>query len=247
MAKTPVTPQELEEHLSEQLQFLQASCDAFDNGFDAEAKRIATVIRILVHDTQASHSLLGQLGKKDGYFFDTAPPIDPKNLMSESPLLMIGLGKDKYLAALDSGPSYAHRYRPFQGWWEDPIFKDSKGRTLSRRDLVLTAANQDGGAHVDPALDETYADLAKNNALGWTASDDNGEKPMSGAVKAAIRQIGHEMLRALLKGYRKERPEDPTIGASLFGASVIEGDSPPELFKPINVLDYPSGKKAKTT
>jgi hypothetical protein len=238
MAKTPLTTEDLAEHLAEQTAFLHASCDSFDRGFDAEAKRIATVARVLVHDTQNSHALLGLLGKKNIYFFDSAPPLDPNNQMTESPLLMMGTGKDNYLAPLDSGPSFAHRWRPFDGWWDDPIFRDSQGRTLSRRELVLTAANQDGGAHVDPALNETYADLGKNNSLGWRVYDASGGKPMSGAVKAAIRQIGHEILRTLDPGYRKERPEDVGIGVYMFGASVVAGAEPPPIFQPANALRY---------
>jgi hypothetical protein len=238
MARVPITSQELHEHLGEQTQFLKASCDAFDQGADAEAKRIATVIRVLVHDTGSSHSLLGQLGMKDGYFFDSAPPVDDSNLASESPLLMFGMGKDKYLAPLDSGPSWAHRGRPFDGWWNDPIFKDDKGRQLSRRELILTAANQDGGAHIDPSLDEAYADLAKNNSLGWTFEDGKGGRPMSGATKAAIRQIGHEMLRTLNKEYRKELPSDADVGAYFYGVSINAGDKPQPIFRPPNALIY---------
>lgn len=238
MAKTPLTPDDLEEHLTEQTAFLNASCDSFDNGFDAEAKRIATVVRVLVHDTQSSHSLLGLLGKKNIYFFDSAAPLDPNNKFTESPLLMIGMGKDSYLAPLDSGPSFAHRWRPFEGWWGDPIFRDSQQRSLSRRELVLTAANQDGGAHVDPALNEVYADLAKNNSLGWTLSDAAEHKPVSGAVKTAIRQIGHEVLRTLYPKYRKERSADTNVGAYLWGSSLVVGAEPPPIYLPLNALEY---------
>lgn len=246
MAKTPITHDDLQQHLVEQIQFLKASCDAYDNGFDAEAKRIATVVRVLVHDTASSHSLLGQLSMKVGYFFDSAPPLQNENLLSQSPLLMIGTGKDTYLAPLDSGPTFAHRGRPFSGWWDDPIFKDHQGRELSRRELILTAANQDGGAHIDPALNEAYAELAKNNSLGWTIDDGGNQRPMSGAVKAAIRQIGHEMLRTLEKGYRKEMPSDPSVGLYVHGASMVAGAGPPPMFKPPNALYY-SPPKPKPT
>ncbi len=48
--------------LEEQVAFLRHSAALFDAGADAEAKRIAVVIRVLVHDTPRSHSLLAQLG-----------------------------------------------------------------------------------------------------------------------------------------------------------------------------------------
>jgi len=69
--------------------------------------------------------------------------------------------------------------------------------------LILTAANQDGGAHVDPALDEVYADLSERNSLAWIANDGQGEHPMEGPEKVAIRQIAHEALKSLKPGYMK--------------------------------------------
>jgi hypothetical protein len=61
---------ELEQHLGEKASFLRASAQAFDAGFEAEAKRLATSIRILVHDTRNSRSLIDQLGLKDGIRFE---------------------------------------------------------------------------------------------------------------------------------------------------------------------------------
>ena len=47
--------------LRRQLQFLKASSAAFDAGFHDEAVRIATVVRLLVHQTKSSTSLLKHL------------------------------------------------------------------------------------------------------------------------------------------------------------------------------------------
>jgi hypothetical protein len=51
-------------HLREQLQFLDASALSYDAGFEGEAKRLAVVIRVLLHDTAKSRSLLQSLGIK---------------------------------------------------------------------------------------------------------------------------------------------------------------------------------------
>jgi hypothetical protein len=56
---------DLENDLSEQLQFLASSASSFDQGALSESKRIALVIRVLVHDTPNSHSLLDQLTIKN--------------------------------------------------------------------------------------------------------------------------------------------------------------------------------------
>ena len=50
-ARVKLKKTELEEHLKEQIEFLLASCEDYDNGRNSEAKRIAATLRILFHDT----------------------------------------------------------------------------------------------------------------------------------------------------------------------------------------------------
>ena len=56
---------ELQQHLCEQLRFLQIAAAAYDGGEPEAAKMLATTMRVLVHDTHTSHSVLGQLGCKE--------------------------------------------------------------------------------------------------------------------------------------------------------------------------------------
>ena len=55
------TRPDLDELLREQIGFLERSSAAYDEGYHDEAKRIAVVVRVLLHDTQSSHSLFEQL------------------------------------------------------------------------------------------------------------------------------------------------------------------------------------------
>lgn len=68
MAKRQRGLHELEELFAEQIQFLEASAMAFDQGFEGEAKRLAVTVRVLLHDTDRSHALLGQINKKPALF-----------------------------------------------------------------------------------------------------------------------------------------------------------------------------------
>ena len=78
------------------------------------------------------------------------------------------------------------------------FLKDNKGRTYSRRELVENVANTDGGAHVDPDLEEAYMDLSRNNSLGWLFSDGNIDEAFGGRPElACMRQIAHEVLLTL--------------------------------------------------
>jgi hypothetical protein len=221
--------EELESHLREHLQFLKSSADAYDGGFEGEAKRIAVSIRVLVHDTGRSRSLLGQLSRKEHDFVDSAFPLVPHNKSTHSGLVVTsmvpGIGA-KYVAFLDKPPHGQVRSVNFDSWWSAPVFIDSSGRTMNRKDLILTVANQDGGAHVDSALDATYADLSRNNSLGWVYSDSNksAPEPLSGPERAALRQICHEILKTLVPGYAKD-PVYPAEGV-VFGGMVLLQEGP---------------------
>ena len=63
---------ELETHLREHLDFLNRSAFYYDEGAISEAKRIATSIRVLLHNTEKSHSLLDQLDMKSISFLNTS-------------------------------------------------------------------------------------------------------------------------------------------------------------------------------
>lgn len=217
---------ELKAHLDEQISFLEVSANAYDSGFEGEAKRLAVALRVLLHDTRKSTSLLGQLGLKSGQFMDTSWPIQPGNVTSHSGLIVTAMDSSgaQYVAFLDDGIG-PPTLRSFDDWWESPVFVDSQKRSLSRKDLVLTVANQDGGAHVDPALDRKYADLSRNNSLGWNYSDGSREEPMGGPEKAALRQVCHEVLKTLLPGYQKQ-PVYPSDAVVFGGMTMQMVDSP---------------------
>ncbi len=213
--------EELEEHLREQLGFLKSSCEAFDQGNEAEAKRLATTLRLLLHETVRSRSLLGQLGKLDGKFFDTAHPLNMKSLTSHCGLVAISYspGGGRYVAGLDGVGQ--QRLVSFKTWWNAVVFLDQQRRAISRKDLVLSVADTDGGAHVDPALDAKYHALSRGNSMGWIIRDHAGERAMAGPERASIRQIAHELLKSIIPDYERNQIHNESI--SISGISVTPG------------------------
>lgn len=194
--------EEFKEHLREQIEFLQRSSISYDQGYSSEAKRLAVVIRVLLHDTSSSTSLLSLLGKKDIAIYDTSLDYNPANLMTMSGLTMMRLGPSgaEYVPPLDDGPPmrYLKGKVPFKQWWDKVVIVDSSHLTMSRKELVLSLSNKDGGAHIDPKLNGAYAQLSRNNSLGWQFIDQEGNStPMNGAELASIRQISHELLKSL--------------------------------------------------
>lgn len=195
---------ELLGHLKEQLAFMQESAISYDRGFESEAKRLAVVIRVLVHDTSQSTSLLTLLGRKrQMLFYDSASKYDPRNLATSNCLTRMKLSANEaeYDAPLDDpAPGRdKNRKRSFDNWWERLIiYGDNKNNAFTRKNLVLAVANKEGGAHVNPKLDQRYADLARFNSLGWKLFVHGEEKDFNNTpILPSIRQIAHEVLRTL--------------------------------------------------
>lgn len=211
-AKVPRPRAELEAELGAQLGFLETSSRLFDEGAVHEAKRLATTIRVLAHDAKHSKSLLGQLGLKTMAFCDTANPVNPRNLLTHFGLVSMHVGAkgDDYVAMLDGSPRGEGMSVPFDAWWTSPVVVDTQRRHLSRRDIVLAVANQDGGSHVDSALDPAYHGLSRDNSLGWQLTGPDGSRPMGDPTPATIRQIAHE----LIKSIRARRTYSPPKRAS---------------------------------
>jgi hypothetical protein len=192
---------DLLKQLSEQVKFLVVSCALYDKGMHEEAKRLATTIRVLVHDTQRSQSLLLQLNAKTIKFYDTAAPYLPENMLTQSLLLKLRVSPEggAYEPSLYDG-STRPRKVTFHKWWNSIVLVDESRSTFTRKELVLTVSNQDGGAHVDPALDEKYAKLTRTYSMGWyfiPGSLAESKTFNKSPVLASLRQIGHEMLLAL--------------------------------------------------
>ena len=98
------------------------------------------------------------------------------------------------LVAMGAAPSSLQSI-PFVNWWNDPVLKDNSGRTLCRRELVLNVADTDGGAHVDPELEEAYMAISRENSLGWIFGDGQTFSALKGRPElACMRQIAHELL-----------------------------------------------------
>ena len=188
--------QQFFEHLVEQAGFLVSSAISYDNGNDAEAKRIATCIRTFVHDRGRTVSLMTHLDKKNKtHFLSSGQPVSDSNLAPSWRLLAITLLKEDCEVEVQYQPLCVSKWQetfekrlPFEVWWGETIFIIPKGdedgndlpfpkykQVMSRRNVVHAIADKDGGAHVDADLDEAHFDLSRANALRFTRIDDGAE------------------------------------------------------------------------
>lgn len=226
--KIGLSNEELQGYLEEQLQFLERSASSYDGGFEGEVKRLAVSVRILVHDTDKSTSLLTLLNRKDVDFVDTSIPFDENNLLTHSGLVQMNIGVhgSKPLPFLD-GDSFS-RLISFDSWWNGIVFVDKDRNEFSRKDIVLSLANKEGGAHVDKKLDQKYADLRKNNSLSWfDVTADGKHAPSADQVPATMRQIAHEVLKTIKKGYTCQRDKNNDDGMFIRGAIIVKGSKLP--------------------
>jgi hypothetical protein len=203
---------ELKEELFTQTGFLNRSARAYDHNNTSEALRMATTLRLLFYNTnnvkskRRSISLLRQLNKENIKFFDTAFPPPQNEFTTIASLVVMGLKRATLEPILDSVSD--EMQIPFSDWWEkNIIIRDSNGITYTRKKIVLTLANTDGGAHLDPKLDDDYLQLKLNKSFGWVIIDTKGTmQPFPTPMAyATVRQITHEVLNT----FQKEFPDCP--------------------------------------
>ena len=180
---------DFKEHFRKQLKFLRREAAMMACGDYDFAIPAATHLRKLFHNKPRSPSLLQHLGATDveivsfgglnednpaifSYYCYTFNRQEPYNILIIKEDSTPGAPRHQ-IPHPPSGP------RTAEAWWNQIIVIESNptGRlVVKRKDLVLTAADQDGGAHVDKKLEKNYFNLATNNWVGYNAKDDSGNE-----------------------------------------------------------------------
>lgn len=154
----PVT---LKDHLRRQFEYLRRSCELYDAGHLDEAVRLAVGIRVLIHDTQKSKSLLRQMHVREQVKLATSFGFSahlPKNFQPTSVFPI-------FASSVEGGTSV-----PFplpippilmavSEWWEEIVWMQES--TLTRKEIILGTANKEGGAHVQATAPETIQELRR--------------------------------------------------------------------------------------
>lgn len=160
------TVTDYQKHLQQQLDYIKRSADLYDQGHHNEAARIAVSLRVLLHDTRSSVSLLTHLGAKSSIKLasktsdDTAILAKPgiKGFLKTS-MVIIQIGK----CLPDLSP--ADRFVDVSTWLDECIIAFPPNQ-VSRSQVMLWVANKDGGAHVDSTVPPEYEWLKEDGAIG---------------------------------------------------------------------------------
>jgi len=189
---------EFKQYLEQQLGFLRRSCDSYDDGYTDEAIRIATTIRVLIHDTKSSTSLLKHLGALNIKLSSTVMGNHLPNavmLMGMGRLRIVGGGSTTWEAA--TAPDAIKTQLTVSDWWNQIVYILGKNQA-SRKTLILAAANKDGGAHVDATLTTEYESLMNTGQRGFfhysPTNETHNFQPVMDAHLVYLRQMGFEIL-----------------------------------------------------
>lgn len=183
-----------EKSLQRQLQFIAASCAAYDVGQEHESLRVAVALRVIFHDTGSSTSILKQLGVKESI-----------QLLSIAPEIVVQVPADATFAVAypvifgdfirpNLEANRANDLLDVSQWLEQRVMLN-KGMWLTRNDIILKAANEDGGAHVDPQpSNKTQAMKTPWLIREVEQAGQKKQEPLTDNHFPILRAMGHEVL-----------------------------------------------------
>ena len=189
------------------LKFLKELLSVYTEKDRDAAILLAVVLRTLLHDGErerrgGSVSLLKQLGKKDIEFVDTVkegPLSNPYDSYRGLTSLKASAGRGlMHFPMLEM--SRDKRMIKFDEYWNEVVIVDDKKNEFTRKDIVKYIADQGGGAHEDPELDEKYFELSRKGSHGWM---EGGGNPVLGLELATTAQIAYEILETLVPIYKE--------------------------------------------
>lgn len=188
------------EEFLRQLNFLKKRTASFDEGDWDEAIAAATHIRVIVHDTANSRSLLTHMGIKEIMkFFSTTEGINPRNLLPTEPFTLMRLGPSGAQRLPFDDELISIKLRPvnFRDWWTTPVMKDAQGNIWTRENLILKLSNKGGGAHLED-YEEKEETLRAGDSFGWSVSIDGRAIPFDDSPWLPSAQvIAKELIIAL--------------------------------------------------
>ncbi len=191
---------EYQDKLNTHLMFIRSSCINYDNGVIEEALRIAVSLRVIFYDSNGGTSILTHLEKKRSIklvsTFDKTEKMKKMRLVSVAilPLMATSEGIKPPLDSWGEGILF-----PVKEWLEEIIWKEN-GISMTRWDIIDSAANQDGGAHVDAK--EKLSEKTKKMKKGFDGKGTRTTNDITVSLNfmnhhyPLLRQFAHEVLKS---------------------------------------------------
>lgn len=216
--------------LIEQTSLLIDACHSYDRGGFHHAKIMSSIIRTLVKDPEnpkpnnQTISLLKALNCKDNMkFFNTGyeaiDPIININLigMVTVPKLPPAQGYESiYIPLLNDSQYIDVQWLKFDEWWKSNVLvykSENINIQFTRKKIVLTMAEQDGGSHIDQFnnINKSYRDLITGSTHLFKCHNiDGSESGINHIQFALVRQISHELIISIKKEFNLPIEYNPT-------------------------------------
>lgn len=190
------------ERLGELRHLLRKSVADLCAGDLAEAVRIATAIRVMVHETGSSKPLLKQivpnyLDLQIRDWPDAKPEPGPPGTHA-----IIALHVPVSMNITEHGVSKSGlKWRPLINvgrWWARPSLILPNMGSMSRKEVVLGLANREGGAHVDTEITQKYQQLLAYGGLRMGTAQ---EITTLNVLRLMAGQAGVELLDCLDRNF----------------------------------------------
>lgn len=186
---------------------LKFSAALYDAGHRTEAVRIANALFILLGPhSRNHHSIVDQLDPHGARLVpSTAGHQGGSSLIAvEATPYVRSSGPDGYFIECTPFGRESLTSAPFlsiQSWWDEKILSGAGALdSLTRLQVVKIARDQDGGAHLDPSINNASYVAAYLKGVGYMykPSDESEHSlPVDGAIEATIRQMAYEAIPAL--------------------------------------------------
>ena len=96
---------------------------------------------------------------------------------------------------LEQAPNHASV--ALREWWQGEVVIFNTGTKVTRKDIALWVANEDGGAHVRGAQDAEYQRVTRGLDFSFTITHEDGRQLIARPEElhlAALRQFAYEVL-----------------------------------------------------
>lgn len=199
--RVPRPDGEIKNRFDEQLKYLSYAASGYDNGDHSLIKMATPALRSLFLEQKFGKTLIEQLKIGLKAPFQSSVAFGPKTVLFSGPVFVgwqISQSQPKltaeYLPACYQPTAPRSHSISLENWWSGRlvILND---KSITREMLVRYVANQDGGAHVDPELNEEYDNLLRG-LYSWTYSQFSIEIQVEDLHLALVRQVVHETIRS---------------------------------------------------
>lgn len=211
-----------------QILSLRDSCELFDAGRDHQFLTMSVSLRTLCHHG-SSGCLLNNIREKARHFPSSVSRdfSQTANATCDHFTVAQVSGGNRILPRLELTVG-SMKTKKFTKWWQEVIAVDGQRRSMSRGNIVLAVANNDGGAHFTSDVNEIYDDIARFNGLGLHTFNDGAWRNFGIApVQAIIRQVAHEFLLGMTDWISSRRqdwsytPSNPEITGFAISPGII--------------------------